>query len=73
MAAQIDKRALAEVAVREAVAVGMDTPFREPILEGVERAKGTPVTESRRSPVAAVLLGVSFAAGYLLGRRSAQQ
>lgn len=73
MAARLDKQALAEVAVREAVAVGMDTPFREPILEGVEKGKGTPVTESRRLPVAVVLLVASFLTGYLLGRRPTQE
>ncbi|TYL40214.1 hypothetical protein CV102_01125 [Natronococcus pandeyae] len=73
MAARLDKQALAEVAIREVVAVGMDTPFREPILEGVEKGTGAPVTESRRLPVAVGLLATSFVTGYFLGRRSTQE
>lgn len=73
MAVRADERDLVEFAVKEAVAVGMDTPLREPILDGVEKGRGIPVKESRRLPVAAVLLAASFAVGYLLGRRSGRR
>ena len=48
----------------------MDSPLREPILDGVDAGRQIPVKESKRIPFAVVFLSLSFLAGYLVGRRS---
>lgn len=64
----VDIQPLVEFAIREAIAIAMNTPYREPIVDGVE-ASGEVPGENGQSGIA--FLGasvVSFALGYLLGR-----
>ena len=70
MAEAIDKWTVVARATEAAVAAGMDTPLREPILDGVDAGREFPVKESKRLPFAAGFLSLSFLAGYLVGRRS---
>lgn len=50
-------------AVEHAVEASMQTPLRDPILEGLERTQGSGVSKTM------ALLGVGFVAGYLVARR----
>ncbi len=57
-------------AIEQAVEVGMRSPLRDPIIEGIEKADGA--LSTRSIPKTALLAGVSFTAGYLIGRRAAK-
>ena len=61
---------VAENLVREAIAAGMESPFRETILEGVEQGEAMSMKPERRVVPALVIVGASFALGYLLGKRA---
>lgn len=69
MASRPEYRTAVNRVVEEAIATGMETSLRDPILEGVEREQAMPVEETRRVPIAALFVGLSFVTGYLLGRR----
>ena len=70
MAEDVDKWTVVERATEAAVAAGMETPLRKPILDGVDAGREIPVKEKKRIPFAVVFLTLSFLAGYLVGKRS---
>lgn len=72
MAERLAEGSTTESIVREAVAAGMESPLRETILEGVERGEGVPMKPERRLVPALAVVGISFALGYVLGRRAAR-
>ena len=69
---QLAEGSVAENLVREAIAAGMESPFRETILEGVEQGEAMPMKPGRRIVPALAIVGASFAVGYLLGKRVAR-
>ena len=69
---QFAEGSMAEDLVRGAVAAGMESPFRETILEGVEQGEAMPMKPERRIVPAFAVMGISFALGYVLGRRAAR-
>ncbi|MFC6717727.1 hypothetical protein ACFQGT_08810 [Natrialbaceae archaeon GCM10025810] len=62
---------LSELVVKEAVGRGMDTPLRDTIVEAVEEAEGGR-GGGARLPLAGALVGLGAAAGYLVGRETAE-
>ena len=67
---KLTEGSMAENLVREAIAAGMESPFRETILEGVGQSEPMPMKPRRRIVPALAVMGISFVVGYLLGKRA---
>lgn len=66
-----DGQSLSDHVVREAVSIGMDTEFRDSIVDAVEEAEGTGNGRAGRVSAGGLLLGLGATIGYLVGRGSA--
>lgn len=64
-----EEQSLSETAVKEAVALGLESPLREPILEAVDEADSRS-GRGRSLPLAGALFGAGAAIGFAAGRQS---